>query len=43
MMQAALPPIGKQSRYPHLVLTVLHSTERGHPRNGAPIELEANH
>jgi hypothetical protein len=27
-----LPPIGKQSRYPTLELTVLHATERGKPR-----------
>lgn len=27
-----LPPIGKQSRYPALELTVLHATERGKPR-----------
>ena len=27
-----LPPIGKQSRYPSLELTVLHATERGKPR-----------
>jgi hypothetical protein len=27
-----LPPIGKQSRYPSLDLTVLHATERGKPR-----------
>jgi hypothetical protein len=26
------PPIGKQSRYPALDLTVLHATERGKPR-----------
>lgn len=33
-----LPPIGKQSRYPQLDLTVLHATERGHPRNREPIQ-----
>jgi hypothetical protein len=33
-----LPPIGKQGRYPHLVLTVLHATERGRPRNREPID-----
>ena len=33
-----LPPIGKQSRYPQLVLTVLHATERGRPGNRDPIE-----
>ncbi len=27
-----LPPIGKQSRYPSLELTVLHATEQGRPR-----------
>jgi hypothetical protein len=31
-----LPPIGKQSRYPSLQLTVLHATERG-----TPVEREA--
>ena len=33
-----LPPIGKQSRYPRLKLTVLHATERGNPRNRDPID-----
>jgi len=33
-----LPPIGKQSRYPQLDLTVLHATERGLPRDRDPIE-----
>jgi hypothetical protein len=33
-----LPPIGKQSRYPTLVLTVLHATERGKPCGRDPIE-----
>jgi hypothetical protein len=33
-----LPPIGKQSRYPRLSLTVLHATERGRPRNREPID-----
>jgi hypothetical protein len=28
-----LPPIGKQSRYPQLALTVRHAIERGRPRN----------
>jgi len=32
-----LPPIGKQSRYPELLLTVLHATERGKPRGREPI------
>jgi hypothetical protein len=32
-----LPPIGKQSRYPRLCLTVLHATERGRPANREPI------
>lgn len=32
-----LPPIGKQSRYPELELTVLHATERGKPRGRDPI------
>jgi hypothetical protein len=31
-----LPPIGKQSRYPMLELTVLHATERGKPRGRDP-------
>jgi hypothetical protein len=33
-----LPPIGKQSRYPQMLLTVLHATERGQPRNRDPID-----
>jgi hypothetical protein len=33
-----LPPIGKQSRYPSLDLTVLHATERGTPRGREPIQ-----
>jgi hypothetical protein len=33
-----LPPIGKQSRYPQLDLTVLHATERGRPRNRERIQ-----
>lgn len=33
-----LPPIGKQSRYPQLELTVLHATERGKPRGREPID-----
>lgn len=33
-----LPPIGKQSRYPELELTVLHAIERGKPRDRKPIE-----
>jgi len=33
-----LPPIGKQKRYPALVLTVLHATERGAPKNRKPID-----
>jgi hypothetical protein len=32
------PPIGKQSRYPDLELTVLQATERGKPRDRKPIE-----
>lgn len=28
-----LPPIGKQSRYPALTLTVIHAQERGTPKN----------
>jgi hypothetical protein len=32
-----LPPIGKQSRYPGLNLTILHATERGRPRGRDPI------
>jgi len=31
------PPIGKQSRYPSLDLTVLHATERGTPKGREPI------
>jgi len=33
-----LPPIGKQSRYPQLALTVLHAAERDHPSNRDPID-----
>ena len=33
-----LPPIGKRSRYPQLLLTVLHATERGHPHDRDPID-----
>jgi Transposase DNA-binding len=33
-----LPPIGKQKRYPALVLTVLHATERNKPKNRKRIE-----
>jgi hypothetical protein len=33
-----LPPIGKQSRYPELTLTVLHATERGRPRGRDKID-----
>lgn len=32
-----LPPIGKQQRYPALVLTVIHAEERGTPKNRAKI------
>ena len=32
------PPIGKQSRYPELELTVLQATERGKPKGREPIE-----
>lgn len=31
------PPIGKQAKYPDLVLTVLHASERGKPVGCAPI------
>lgn len=33
-----LPPIGKQSRYPALSLTVIHARERAAPANRKPIE-----
>jgi hypothetical protein len=33
-----LPPIGNQKRYPALVLTVLHATERSKPKNRKRIE-----
>jgi hypothetical protein len=33
-----LPPIGKQKRYPALVLTVIHAVERGAPTNRGKIE-----
>jgi hypothetical protein len=35
-----LPPIGKQSRYPQLELTVLHATERGKPRGRDPRDCQ---
>ena len=33
-----LPPIGKQKRYPPLILTVIHAEERGTPKNRKKIE-----
>ena len=33
-----LPPIGKQKRYPHLTLTVIHARERGTPKNRRKID-----
>jgi hypothetical protein len=33
-----LPPIGKQTRYPALDLTVIHVSERGAPKGRKPIE-----
>jgi hypothetical protein len=33
-----LPPIGKQNRYPPLVLTVIHAEERSTPKNRKKIE-----
>jgi hypothetical protein len=33
-----LPPIGKQKRYPTVILTVIHATERGTPKNRKKIE-----
>jgi hypothetical protein len=33
-----LPPIGKQKRYPALILTVIHADERGTPKNRKRIE-----
>jgi Transposase DNA-binding len=33
-----LPPIGKQKRYPALILTVIHAEERGTPKNRKKIE-----
>ncbi len=33
-----LPPIGKQKRYPALVLTVIHAEERGIPKNRKKID-----
>jgi hypothetical protein len=33
-----LPPIGKQKRYPPLILTVIHAQERGTPKNRDRIE-----
>lgn len=32
------PPIGKEKRYPNLMLTVIHAVERGKPKDRAPIE-----
>lgn len=32
-----LPPVGKQQRYPALILTVIHAEERGAPKNRARI------
>lgn len=32
------PPIGKQAKYPDLVLTVLHASERGEPVGRSPID-----
>jgi Transposase DNA-binding len=32
-----LPPVGKQKRYPALVLTVIHAEERKHPPHRAPV------
>jgi hypothetical protein len=34
----ACPPIGKQNRYPKLILTVIHATERGKPRGRSKID-----
>ncbi|MCC8951880.1 IS4 family transposase, partial [Bradyrhizobium sp. Arg62] len=33
-----LPPIGKQTKYPALTLTVIHAQERGRPRRRKKIE-----
>jgi hypothetical protein len=33
-----LPPIGKQKRYPALILTVIHAAEHGTPKNRKKIE-----
>jgi Transposase DNA-binding len=33
-----LPPIGKQKRYPALILTVIHAEERGTPKNRKKID-----
>ena len=35
-----LPPIGKQSRYPALSLTIIHARERAAPANRKPIECK---
>jgi len=32
------PPIGKEKRYTHLTLTVIHAKERGEPENRDPID-----
>jgi hypothetical protein len=34
----ACPPIGKEKRYGHLTLTVIHAKERGTPKDRDPIE-----
>jgi len=33
-----LPPIGKQNKYPSLILTVIHAQERGTPQGRDPID-----
>lgn len=38
-----LPPIGKQSRYPQMFLTVLHATECGRPPQSRPDQLETDY
>jgi hypothetical protein len=37
-----LPPIGKQKRYPALILTVIHAEERGAPKNRKKINWKLN-
>jgi hypothetical protein len=37
-----LPPVGKQTRYPALTLTVIHAEERGTPKNRKKIDRRSS-